>query len=196
MSAPVPVQVQCKRFHIKPYNQFIHVSVLVPVPVLETTSVIKSLHRGWQTSKKYCRRFTLPLHVKELQVGGLPVISRLLYIACRQQVERQYGIFSVWLRYFKFVTYSSDHEFSHVLPHEVRALLVHDRHGYTSLYTLVKEECSSAWHLFAVVHIGWNITETEKCTMNNLPLLGHSPTQNLQKPKCCHNILNNPGISH
>ena len=35
VSAAVPVQVQCKRFYIKPYNPFVHVSVP------ETTSVIK-----------------------------------------------------------------------------------------------------------------------------------------------------------
>ena len=41
--SPVPVQVQCERSYIKPYNPFIHVSVPVPVPVLETPSVIKTI---------------------------------------------------------------------------------------------------------------------------------------------------------
>ena len=36
--APVPVQVQCERFYIKPYNPFIH--ILVPTPVLVL------VHRG------------------------------------------------------------------------------------------------------------------------------------------------------
>ena len=40
---PVPVQGQYERFYIKPYNPIINVSVLVPVPVPETASVIKPL---------------------------------------------------------------------------------------------------------------------------------------------------------
>ena len=36
MSAPVPVQVQSKRFHTRPYNPFIH----VPVPVPETAQLV------------------------------------------------------------------------------------------------------------------------------------------------------------
>ena len=44
VSAPVPVQVQCERLYIKPYNRFIHVSVLDPVPVPETSSVTKPLN--------------------------------------------------------------------------------------------------------------------------------------------------------
>ena len=39
MSAPFPVQEQWERFYIKPYNPFTHISVPVPVP--DTTSVIK-----------------------------------------------------------------------------------------------------------------------------------------------------------
>ena len=40
---PVPVQVQCERFYVKPYNPLVHVlvPVPVPVPVPETASVIK-----------------------------------------------------------------------------------------------------------------------------------------------------------
>ena len=41
LSAPVPVQVHCERFYIKPYNPFIHVSIPVSVLALETASVIK-----------------------------------------------------------------------------------------------------------------------------------------------------------
>ena len=40
---PVPVQGQYEKFYIKPYNPIINVSVLVPVPVPETASVIKPL---------------------------------------------------------------------------------------------------------------------------------------------------------
>ena len=42
--SPVPVQVHYERFHIKPYNPFVYVSVLVPVLVPETASVIKPSH--------------------------------------------------------------------------------------------------------------------------------------------------------
>ena len=37
----VPVQVQCERFYVKPYNPIIHVSHPFQVPILETASVIR-----------------------------------------------------------------------------------------------------------------------------------------------------------
>ena len=43
---PVPVQVQCERFLLKPYNPFFLVPVPVPVPVPDQASVNTPLPGG------------------------------------------------------------------------------------------------------------------------------------------------------
>ena len=50
MSAPVPVQVQCERFYIKPHNPVVPVPVLVLVPVPETASV----NKPWESVVEEC----------------------------------------------------------------------------------------------------------------------------------------------
>ena len=67
---PFPYQVQCERSYIKPYNPF--VPFLIPVPVLQTASVIKLLmcSVAWPNDPKRKKHSPLFLQQYLFKRGG------------------------------------------------------------------------------------------------------------------------------
>ena len=83
VQVPVPVQVQCERCYIKPYNPFIHVLVAVPVLVPETGSVIKPivLDNFEIQNLKYCNLSNQMKTCYEIASGRVLCTETVVFLA-------------------------------------------------------------------------------------------------------------------
>lgn len=88
-----------------------------------------------------------------------PVISRLLNVVCREQVEGKHCMLPIYFLPLWSVANAPNHKLFDIPPDEVRAVLMHNGDGHASLDALVEQVGPQAGHVLIVLHHSGNISE-------------------------------------